>query len=84
MLLLIGASRRSGVGACLAISSAPLLYRGMTGRWPAIVDGDTQSENTRTALAGDRGVHVRDSIRLEVPVAEVYRFWRRFENLPDS
>ena len=36
----------------------------------------------RIALAGDRGVHVRESIRLELPVAEVYRFWRRLENLP--
>jgi uncharacterized membrane protein len=27
-------------------------------------------------------VHVRESIRLEVPLAEVFRFWRRLENLP--
>jgi len=27
-------------------------------------------------------VHVRESIVLEQPVAEVYRFWRRLENLP--
>ena len=38
LLLLIGASRRSAVGTCLAVSSAPLLYRGITGRWPAVVD----------------------------------------------
>ena len=36
----------------------------------------------RAALGGERGVHVRESIRLEVPVADVYRFWRRLENLP--
>jgi uncharacterized membrane protein len=33
-------------------------------------------------LSGDRGIHVRESIRLEKPLDEVYRFWRRFENLP--
>ena len=33
-------------------------------------------------MGGDRGLHVRESIRLEVPVADVYRFWRRLENLP--
>jgi uncharacterized membrane protein len=25
---------------------------------------------------------VHESIRLEKPLGEVYRFWRRFENLP--
>jgi hypothetical protein len=32
--------------------------------------------------AGDRGVHVRESIRLQIPVGDVYRFWRRLDNLP--
>ncbi len=27
-------------------------------------------------------MHVRESVRLEVPISEVYRFWRRLENLP--
>jgi hypothetical protein len=27
---------------------------------------------------------VRESIRLEKPLDEVYRFWRRQENLPDA
>ena len=39
-------------------------------------------EDTRTALGGERGVRVRDAVRLEKPLAEVYRFWRRLENLP--
>lgn len=82
LLLLIGASRRSTVGACLAASSAPLLYRGITGRWPDVLNGSAQPDSTRTALGGDRGVHVQESIRLEVPVADVYRFWRRLDNLP--
>lgn len=82
LLLLLGASRRSAVGALLAASSAPLLYRGITGHWPALENGVTQSDSTKTALAGTRGVHVRESIRLEVPLADVYAFWRRLENLP--
>ncbi len=82
LLLLVGASRRSIGGALLAASSAPLLYRGVTGHWPAFVNGVLQADDTRTALGGEHGVHVRESIRLEVPLADVYRFWRRFENLP--
>jgi uncharacterized membrane protein len=81
-LLIAGASRRSVVGACFAVSSAPLLYRGITGRWPDLLNGLVQPDNTRAALAGERGVHVRESVRLEMPVAEIYRFWRRLENLP--
>ena len=82
LLLLVGASRRSLAGAFLAASSAPLLYGGVTGQWPAFVNGVTLPDDTRTALADERGVHVRESIRLEVPLADVYRFWRRLENLP--
>ena len=47
-----------------------------------VLNGYVQPDNTKTALGGERGVHVRESIRLEVPVADVYRFWRRLENLP--
>ena len=79
VLLLVGASRRSAVGALMAASSARLLYRGITGRWPAVVNGIGQAGNTKTALSGARGVHVRESIRLEVPLAKTYEFWRRLE-----
>ena len=81
-LLLVGAWRRSASGALLAASSAPLLYRGVAGHWPRLGNGFATSGHTKTALEGRRGVHVRESIRLEVPLAEVYHFWRRFENLP--
>lgn len=70
------------VGACVAISSAPFLYRGITGRWPAMLDDLVQPDNTRAALGGDGGVHIRESIRLEIPIADVYGYWRRLENLP--
>jgi len=82
LLLLAGASRRSAIGACLAVSSAPLLYRGIAGRWPDVLNGHVQPDSTKTALGGEHGVHVRESVRLEVPVADVYRFWRRLDNLP--
>jgi uncharacterized membrane protein len=82
LLLAAGVARRSAIGACLAASSAPLLYRGLTGRWPFELDGDAQHGSTKHALAGNRGIHVRESIRLEVPIADVYRYWRRLDNLP--
>jgi uncharacterized membrane protein len=83
VLLSVGAFRRhSPVGVGLALSAAPLLYRGFTGRWPELLNGDRNHPSTKDALRGDRGVHVRESIRLERPVADVYRFWRRLDNLP--
>src|SRR5437868_2995554 len=77
LLLVGGVSRRSVPGMMVAASSAPLLYRAATGRWPIMADG-----HKTAALAADRGVHVRESIRLEMPVSDVFRFWRRLEDLP--
>jgi uncharacterized membrane protein len=82
LLFLAGTSRRSVRGVCLAATSAPLLYRGMTGRWPAVLEPMRTSDDTRRALGGDNGVRVHESVRLELPVAEVYRAWRRLEGLP--
>ena len=51
----------------------------MVGKWPF---ENGHSNGTRTALAGARGIHVRESVRLERPVSEVYAIWRQLENLP--
>lgn len=80
-LLIVGASRRTRAGAIVAASSAPLLYRGITGEWP-FPNGASGSVATRRALGGTRGVQVRESIRLELPLRDVYTFWRRLEHLP--
>jgi uncharacterized membrane protein len=78
-----GVSRRSVGGLLLAAGAAPLAYRGVTGRWPAACASLLRSSgDTRRALSGSRGIHVRESVRLECPVDEVYRFWSRLENLP--
>jgi uncharacterized membrane protein len=82
LLLLLGASRRSLAGLGMAAAATPLIYRGVTGRWPKAIAACVPSDDSKSALAGDRGLHVRESVRLELPVAYVYRFWRRLENLP--
>ena len=74
-----GLSRRSVSGVAIAAAAAPVAFRGVTGAWPGFANG---AGDTRVALAGNRGVHVREAIRLEVPLEVVYGFWRRFENLP--
>jgi uncharacterized membrane protein len=77
-----GVSRRSVKGICLAAAATPLAYRGIRGTWPRLKDVLPSNGDTRTALGGARGIHVRESIRLEMPLEEVYRFWRKLENLP--
>jgi uncharacterized membrane protein len=79
-LIAYGVSRRTLPGMFLAVAATPLAYRAIAGEWPRL-DG-AASDDTKVALAGDRGVHVRESVRLEKPVAEVYRFWRNLEHLP--
>jgi uncharacterized membrane protein len=82
ILLVAGVSRGSKLGAILALSSAPLFYRGAMGRWPDLETLALPPGDTRTALGGSRGIHVREAVRVEAPVEEVYSFWRNLENLP--
>jgi len=77
-----GLSRRNLPGVCLAAAATPLAYRGLSGEWPRVRNGNSTRTGIRTALAGNRGIHVRESVRLEKPIDEVYRFWRNLENLP--
>jgi uncharacterized membrane protein len=51
-----------------------------TGRGTGMI-ADRESD-TRQQLGGSSGVHVEEAVTVNRPVAEVYRFWRNFENLP--
>lgn len=78
-LLAYALTRRSTV-SLVALGSIPVLYRAATGGWPSM--GVRPDGDTRRALAGDRGIRVRESVRLEVPIESVYAYWRQLENLP--
>jgi len=81
-LVAYGLSRRNVPGTMLALAATPIAYRGLAGEWPRIGNSPHAASDTRVALTGDRGIHVRESVRISKPVAEVYRFWRNLENLP--
>jgi uncharacterized membrane protein len=90
-----GLKRRSVPGGTAALAGAALLYRGATGHCDVyqalginragghgtgtIAD---QGSDTRQQLGGSAGIHVEESITINKPVDQVYRFWRNFENLP--
>jgi uncharacterized membrane protein len=78
-VMVYGFTRRSLPGMCLAFAATPIAYRGVVGKWPF---ANGHADDTKSALSGDKGIHVIESIRLETPVDEVYRFWRQLENLP--
>jgi uncharacterized membrane protein len=92
-----GLKRRATAGGTAALAGAVLLYRGATGHcdvYQAIgvshANGHgrgtrmiaDRGSDTRQQLGGARGIHVEESVTLNTPIAEVYRFWRNFENLP--
>ena len=88
-----GLRRQSTPGGAAALAAAVLLYRGATGQCHvyqalgvdsgkgtgAIAD---RHSDTRQRLGGLRGIHVEDSVTIRRPLAEVFAFWRRLENLP--
>jgi uncharacterized membrane protein len=83
-LLLGGLAKRDRAGTLAAIAGGALLFRGASGHCPvnAAVGRNSAHTNTREALGGGRGVHVKESITIGRSVDELYRFWRNLENLP--
>ena len=92
-LVAYGLTRRSRLRTPAALGGAALLYRGATGhcdvyqalgvdRGKGTGAAADRGSDTRQRLGGPAGVHVEASVTIRRPIAEVYRFWRNFENLP--
>src|SRR5687768_9717661 len=81
-----GLSRRRSGGWAVAGLGAWLFERGRSGhcRTYEMLGLNTAGtgEDTRQALGGAAGVNVDESVTINRPVAELYRFWRNLENLP--
>jgi uncharacterized membrane protein len=66
----------------LGLTSAGLIARGATGYCPAYAALGVDHSETKHALSGAKGVHVRESITVDASPEELYTFWRRLEQLP--
>ena len=66
----------------LGLTSAGLIARGATGFCPAYAALGVDHSDTKHALSGAKGVHVRESITVNAPPEELYNFWRQLEQLP--
>ena len=88
-LALYGVTRGSLGGIALALVGAALLQRGYTGHcnlYEAMgysSAGDSELRNSENvSVPAGRGIKVEKSVIINRSPAELYRFWRNFENLP--
>ena len=79
-LVLSGLKRRSFGGFALALLGGDLIYRGVTGHCHVY---EALGLSTASATTGaPQGIRVEKTTTIQRAPEEVYRFWRRFENLP--
>jgi len=76
--------RRTRDAWLLGTLSAALLYRASTAHCPVYATAgiSTADTDTKRALSGTGGVNVESAVHVNRPAVELYRFWRRLENLP--
>jgi len=87
-LLAYGIKRGGVSGAAISILGGGLALRGTTGHCQVYdaLDVDTNNQKSEKAafskgfLAGK--IHVKSSVTINKSAAELYAFWRNFENLP--
>ena len=80
----LGLKRRDPLGVAMLAVAAGLTYRATTGYCPAYgVLGMRSAERPAAPEEYDEsGIHVTHSVTIARPRAELFAFWRQFENLP--
>lgn len=84
-LLITGLKNRGVTGLVMALLGGELIRRAATGRSMLYDQIGVDTSAARPSSAEDfhrRGIHLEESITINRPRDEVYRFWRNFENLP--
>ena len=85
-MVLYGLARRNTPGLVVAGFGALLFRRGASGHCMTYdmlgINTSGTASDTRRALGGDAGVHVDESVTINRPLPELYKFWRNLENLP--
>lgn len=93
LLALYGAKRKDLAGAALALAGAALVQRGASGHCDVYEglglstahDGAIslrKQHGEAAVLDASKAIRVEHTATIELPAAELYRFWRNFENLP--
>jgi uncharacterized membrane protein len=81
---LYGLTRGSLTGLGLAALGGALVYRGATGRsslYEALGVSTAEPRGASTVIPAGHGVKVEESVTIQKPAAELYRFWRDLSHL---
>ena len=84
-LAVYGVRQRSLPGVLLAGIGAALIDRGLRGHcmvYQAMNIDTAHREPARPEEFFRRGIHVQEAVTINKPPEELYRFWRKLENLP--
>ena len=76
-LIAYGLTKGGVFGTALSLLGGGLLYRGATGHCHVY-----SAVDKTTATPADTRIHVQKSVTINKSQAELYQFWRNFENLP--
>ncbi len=74
-LVLMGLKQRSLRGALLAVAGGGLVYQGFNKK--------STIQQAQEAIGMNQSIKVEKTVTINKPVAELYRFWHNFENLPN-
>ncbi|WP_013324844.1 SRPBCC family protein [Gloeothece verrucosa] len=77
-LVLMGLQQRSLKGALMALTGGGLVYQGVT-KQSTIKQAQ---ETIKDTLGVGQIIRVEKTVTINKPAAELYNFWRNFENLP--
>ncbi len=81
-----GLSRKSLSGYLLAALGGAMLYRGLSGHCHVYdafdISTADQHRNRNVSIPAGQGVRVDESVTIDRPPEELFRFWRDFSNLP--
>ena len=83
-LVLFGLTRLSVKGLALAGLGGALMQRGVTGHCAAYhaLGVNKAGGGAKPSEYATKGLHVEEAFTVNKPAAELYAFWRNFENLP--
>lgn len=85
-LIAYGIQKRSWGGAALAAAGGLLAVRGATGHCPVLqsigVSTNRRGKSRGASIPYELGIRIDDSVTIDKPREELYRFWRNLENLP--
>src|SRR5438067_986104 len=84
-LAVYGLTRGDVGGLALAALGGGLVYRGVSGHcscYSALGVSTADDRTPTTAVRPDHGVKVEHTVTINRPAADLYRYWRNLENLP--